>query len=68
MAHSCRCGGPVRYRAVVLACIECGTECCPCCTLMFESAPYCVACFEAVLEDFAPTAGVQERPGHLARA
>jgi hypothetical protein len=68
MAHSCRCGGPVRYRAVVLACIECGTECCPCCTLMFESAPYCVACFEAVLEDFAPTTGVQERPEHLARA
>ena len=51
MAHSCRCGSPVRYLTVALACIECGTECCPCCTLMFESAPYCVACAEALFED-----------------
>jgi hypothetical protein len=50
MGQSCRCGSPVRYHTVAVACIECGTECCPCCTLMFESAPYCIACFEELLE------------------
>jgi len=68
MAHMCRCGSPARYRAVEIACIECGTECCPCCTFMFESAPYCVACFETLLEGLAPTTGAEERTGHLARA
>jgi hypothetical protein len=61
MADTCRCGSPVRYHAVALACIACGTECCPCCTLMSESAPYCVACFEAFLEDVTLETG---EPGH----
>jgi len=67
MAHTCRCGSPVRYRAVVLACIECGMECCPCCTLISESAPYCVACFVALLEDVLGTTGEQQSTGLLAR-
>lgn len=62
MAHSCRCGSPVRYLTVALACLECGTECCPCCTLMFESAPYCVVCAEALFEDGA---GPIERKSHV---
>ena len=68
MAHSCRCGSPVRYLTVAVACIECGTDCCACCTLMFESAPYCVACAEAL---FADGAGPIERKSpvkHLLRA
>jgi hypothetical protein len=65
MADSCRCGSPVRYRTVVLACIACGTECCPCCTIMSESAPYCVACFEVFLEDVTPIG--EDRAGLLER-
>src|SRR5262245_65680790 len=57
MADTCRCGSPVRYRAAALACIACGTECCPCCTIMSESAPYCVSCFETFLDDVSLGAG-----------
>jgi hypothetical protein len=65
MANSCRCGSPVRYRTVTLACIACGTECCPCCTLISESAPYCIACFEAFLEDVTPALEDSDRAALL---
>jgi hypothetical protein len=65
MANSCRCGSPVRYRTVTLACTACGTECCPCCTLISESAPYCIACFEAFLEDVTPALEDSDRAALL---
>jgi hypothetical protein len=67
MADACRCGSPVRYSAGALACIACGTECCPCCTIISESAPYCVACFEVFLEDVALGTGEQGPAGLLVR-
>ena len=65
MANSCRCGSPVRYHAFAIACIACGTECCPCCTLMSESAPYCIACFAAFVEEVIPALEDSDRAALL---
>jgi hypothetical protein len=47
--NRCDCGSPVRYRVCEVACIECGADCCPSCTLMFESTTYCRRCAASLL-------------------
>ncbi len=60
----CPCGSAVRYRAYRLACIVCGAGCCPACTFVFESAAYCSACTESILEIPLMRAGARLRtPG-----
>src|SRR2546426_7630559 len=49
MQSRCRCGSPVRYRFCQVACIECSEGCCPACTVVLESATYCVRCADSIL-------------------
>jgi hypothetical protein len=60
MGSGCACQGQLRYRAVAVACIECGADCCPSCTFLFESAPYCASCAAFLLASPDDTAGGRE--------
>lgn len=43
---ACRCGSEARYD---FGCIECGTPCCPDCSVQLESANYCAACADSLV-------------------
>jgi len=50
MAGRCRCGTEVQFAFNHLGCIACGAACCPACSYQLESANYCSACAETLLE------------------
>jgi hypothetical protein len=50
MRAKCRCGSEIRFSFEQLGCVECGAPCCPGCSYQLESASYCPACAEAILE------------------
>jgi hypothetical protein len=50
MGAQCRCGTDVQFSFNHLGCIACGAACCPACSYQLESASYCSACAETLLE------------------
>jgi hypothetical protein len=50
MGGRCRCGSEVRNSFDHLGCIQCGSACCPSCSYTLESAHYCTACGQDLLE------------------
>ena len=49
MSARCRCGRQVSEASDHLACLECGTECCPKCAVGLESVTYCAGCARSLL-------------------
>lgn len=50
MGAHCRCGTEVQFAFNHLGCIACGAACCPVCSYEIESANYCPACAETLLD------------------
>ena len=50
MEARCGCGRQVQYTFHQLACIDCGTACCPSCSVGLESVTYCRRCAGSLLE------------------
>jgi len=50
MSTRCHCGSDVQNQFDHLGCIQCGAACCPTCSSQLESATYCGACAESILE------------------
>ncbi|HKZ04346.1 MAG TPA: hypothetical protein VJU81_02655 [Methylomirabilota bacterium] len=50
MSARCCCGSDVQHHFEHLGCIQCGAACCPACSYELESAYYCGACAEQILE------------------
>jgi hypothetical protein len=44
MGTACDCGMTIEHRDRYLGCNECGTRCCPSCSLEFDATPYCRWC------------------------
>lgn len=53
----CGCGRAVRQAFHALGCLECGAPCCVACAISLESAVYCRACAEALLDAALVQAG-----------
>jgi len=50
MKSRCGCGREIRYAFHELACIDCGADCCPGCSVGLESVTYCRRCAGSLLE------------------
>jgi hypothetical protein len=44
MGTACDCGMTLEHHDRHLGCTECGTRCCPSCSLEFDATPYCRWC------------------------
>lgn len=44
MKTSCDCGMTIEHGARHIGCHECGTPCCPSCSLEFDATAYCRWC------------------------
>jgi hypothetical protein len=53
----CGCGNAIDFQFLQLACMDCGTGCCPTCAVYLESVTYCEACAQSLL------GGAPVRPG-----
>jgi hypothetical protein len=53
MPGQCHCGAEVRDTLHGFGCLECGASRCQSCAIELESATYCPACADAVLESSA---------------
>ena len=57
------CSSSVRYEpyyVTCLTCLQCSRPCCPSCTVILESATYCVACAESIVGIAGLTRSVRE--------
>ena len=50
MKPLCRCGAELKFSFEQLGCVDCGAACCPACAYQLESASYCPACAEVILD------------------
>jgi hypothetical protein len=60
MRFRCSCSSFVRYEPYHVTCLECSRPCCPSCTVILESATYCVACAESIVGIAGLTRSVRE--------
>jgi hypothetical protein len=50
MLAQCSCGPDERTYVHSLACVDCGSACCPECAISLESVTYCRSCAAALLD------------------
>lgn len=50
MGDRCVCGSKGSAGSPALACLECGTACCPACAVPLESVTYCHRCAGSLLD------------------